>query len=77
MINATVVIIYHLKDTFLLNSLRFKMGRISTDAGTAKLQKDSRTLQEGIETASMVQFGERASGPVNSSTRWSELAGRC
>jgi len=53
------------------------MGRISTEAGTAELQKEERTLEEGTETGSMVQFGERASAPVNSSTVWSKLAGRC
>ena len=53
------------------------MVRISTEAGTAKLHKEERTLEEGTETGNMVQFGERASGPVNSSTGWSELAGRC
>lgn len=41
------------------------MSRISTEAGTGKWHKEKRTLDKGIEIGSMVQFGERTSGPVN------------
>lgn len=52
------------------------MSRISTEAETEKWHKEKRTLDKGTEIGSMVQFGERTSGPVNSSAGWSELAGR-
>lgn len=73
---TTVVIIHHIKTHFLSTPWDLWWVGFPWKQGQQNCKEES-TLEESIEIGIVVQFGERTNAPVNSSTEWNELAGRC
>lgn len=73
---TTVVIICHIKTHFLSTPWDLRWVGFPWKQGQQNYKEES-TLEEGIEIGIVVQFGRKANAPVNSSTGWNELAGRC